>query len=643
MEIKLKSLRLENFKGVRDFILQAHGENCVIKGINGAGKTSIMDAFLWLLFDKDSRGNAQFSIKTLDAKGEALHDLEHSVEGVLNIDGEDLVLKKVYKEIWRTKRGSRKSEFSGHTTDYYIDEVPVQKKEWDKRISEIIDEETFKLLTSPTSFNSLRWQKRREILLDVCGDISMTEVIDSNNELSGLVTILNGHKVDEQKAIITGKKKKINDRLKEIPARIDELDKSLADVSGYDKQAIEGRISELNKEIRAIQDNAEVANLRKKKAELQANLAEFNMNQAGTHNRNVMVYNEKKGDLETEINKKKASLKEIDERIWELKARITKNETKMVRLREDFENIDKMKAPFPDKPPDRSEITNKCYACGQDLPEEQVHESFDKALAKYNKDVAEFNQQQAEKLAEINAEGKKLKTENEEKAETIKGMEKTLKETGVEIQNLEKELSEVHEPVKPEDTQLIKDAKAQIKDVEEAIEFKTENLPDTGILEAQKKAEQTKLAEIEAAKKTKDRVKELGAEEKKLAEEYEELERQTYLIEQFIVSKVNLLEEKINSKFELARFRLFNILVNGGVEETCVTTYNGVSYGDALNTGAEINVGLDIIKTLSEHYGIKAPVFIDHAESISEILDPGMQTIKLFQDENFKELEVVSE
>ena len=164
--------------------------------------------------------------------------------------------------------------------------------------------------------------------------------------------------------------------------------------------------------------------------------------------------------------------------------------------------------------------------------------------------------------------------------------------------------------------------------------------PDTSPLEEKRRGLQAQIAEVEVSKKTRARIEELKAEEKKLATEYEELEREISLIEKFTVAKVDMLNEKINRKFGLARFKLFERQINGGIEPACVTLYDGVPYGSGLNTGAEINVGLDIIKTLSEHYGIKAPVFIDHAESVTELLDPGTQTIKLMVSDKHQTMEV---
>jgi len=195
-------------------------------------------------------------------------------------------------------------------------------------------------------------------------------------------------------------------------------------------------------------------------------------------------------------------------------------------------------------------------------------------------------------------------------------------------------------PDKPFDTGKIDKIKGELQEIEKQL---VDNLPpDTGPLEEQRKTLQAKIAEIAATKKTRARIEELKAEEKKLAAEYEELERQISLMEQFTVAKVEMLEEKINNKFSLARFKLFEKQINEGIKDTCITLYDGVPYGYGLNSGAEINVGLDIVRTLSDHYGIKAPIFIDHAESVTEILDPGTQTIKLMVSEDHPKMEVTN-
>ena len=196
--MKLNRLVLRNFKGIREFTLDAQGGNVDVFGDNATGKTTLFDAFTWLLFDKDSSNKKDFSIKTLDKSGAEQHGLEHEVEATLDIDGQEITLRKVYKEKWTKKRGSAQADFTGHTTDYYIDSVPVKKSEYEARIAEIADEGVFKLLTSPTYFNEqLHWEKRRQILLEVCGDLTDEEVISSNKALAELPKILGNHSLED--------------------------------------------------------------------------------------------------------------------------------------------------------------------------------------------------------------------------------------------------------------------------------------------------------------------------------------------------------------------------------------------------------------------------------------------------------------
>ena len=147
------------------------------------------------------------------------------------------------------------------------------------------------------------------------------------------------------------------------------------------------------------------------------------------------------------------------------------------------------------------------------------------------------------------------------------------------------------------------------------------------------------MPRLEAMESALTRTEELQAEERKLAAEFEELEQQLYLTEEFVRTKVRMLEDKINSKFKLARFKLFNTLVNGGIEECCETTFQGVPYSN-LNNGARLNIGLDIINTLADHYGFAPPVWLDNAEGVTNILPTKGQQIRLIVSAQDKKLRV---
>src|SRR5690554_5330153 len=255
--MKILNLTLQNFKGIRHFNLDTQGKDANIYGDNATGKTTLFDAFTWLMFGKDSLNRADFQIKTLGSDGEPEHGLEHAVEAILELDdGQQIALKKVYKEKWTKKRGSAKAEFTGHTTDHFVDGVPVQKKEYDAKITEIADEELFRLLTDPRYFNEvLHWQKRRELLLEVCGDVSDAEVIASKKELAKLSDILGNRTIEQHRKVIQARKSEINKELEKIPVRIDEVKRGLPnidDITNPDK--LPNDIAKFREQLRAKQE-----------------------------------------------------------------------------------------------------------------------------------------------------------------------------------------------------------------------------------------------------------------------------------------------------------------------------------------------------------------------------------------------------
>ena len=648
--MKVLNLTLRNFKGIRNFELNTEGKDVNAFGDNATGKTTLADAFMWLLFDKDSSNRKDFQIKTLGPDGEPEHGLEHSVEVILELeDGSHLSLKKVYMEKWTKKRGSAMAEFTGHTTDHYIDGVPVQKKEYDARIAEIADENIFRLLTDPRYFNEvLHWQKRRELLLEVCGDVSDEEVINSKKELAKLGEILGKHTIEQHRKVIQARKTEINRELEKIPVRIDEVKLGLPNIDDItNEKELPNDIANLREQLRAKQEElaqtragGQVAEKTKELREIEAQMIDLRNKHRQEMDEKVREKRIEHQKLLSELNGLKINIDAKNRTIQYNESEIKSLEEKMKKLRADWREANAQQFEF--------EQDETCPTCGQTLPEEQIQATRDKALA-------DFNMSKAKKLEEINAEGarfKKTKTSTEEDiALTRKELEKAEKEL-IELEQQESALRagidsiiQGSQPV--ESTPEFYELNAKHRDLQEEIR-KIE--ADNSITVANIKKEADELsgaiqvleqakARFEARENGLKRIEELKAEERKLAAEYEELERQIYLTEEFIRTKVELLEGKINSKFRMARFKLFNTLVNGGIEETAETMYNGVPYSN-LNNGARLNIGLDIINTLAEHYGFAPVVFIDNAESVTDILPTKGQQIRLIVSAADKKLRV---
>lgn len=648
--MKLNSLKLQNFKGIRQFELDAQGGDISVFGDNATGKTTLADAFMWLLFDKDSSNRKDFQIKTLGPDGEPEHGLEHTVEASLQLpNGKQLTLKKVYAEKWTKKRGSATAEFAGHTTDYYLDGVPVKKKEYDEKIAEIADENIFRLLTDPRYFNEvLHWQKRRELLLEVCGDVSDEEVINSKKELAKLSEILGNRTIEQHRKVIQARRSEINKELEKIPVRIDEVKLGLPNIDDItNPDELPNDIAKLREELKAKQEELAQAKAGGQVAEKTKELRAIEAQMLDLKNKHRQELDENIGEkckehqrLLSELNALKINIDAKNRTIQYNETEIKSLEEKMEKLRADWREANAQQFEF-----EQDEV---CPACGQPLPIEKLQEAKEKA-------EAQFNKAKAEKLESINADGNRLK-------EMKASLKESLEIMGREIEKAKAELAELEQKeavIKAEIDNIIQGAKSvettpEYAQMQERIMKIREDIANmqadsnTAIMAIQKEIDtltdaitalEQAQARIETRKNSLKRIDDLKAEERKLAAEFEDLEQQIYLTEEFIRAKVRMLEDKINSKFRMARFKLFNTLVNGGIEETAETMYNGVPYSN-LNNGARLNIGLDIINTLAEHYGFAPVVFIDNAESVTDILPTIGQQIRLIVSKTDKVLRI---
>ena len=663
-KIELIFIKLRNFKGISQLDVDLKRENARIYGDNATGKTTVFDAFLWLLFDKDSNNDSKFALQTLTGSGQKVHYLEHTVEGVFLVDGTEVQLKKVYKEKWTKKRGQAHKEFGGYTTDHFVDDVPVNKKEYVAKVESIVQEEVFKLLTSPTYFNeNVKWQERRNILLEVCGDILDEDVIASDAALAKLNDVLSGKSIEDMKKVIASKKKHINDELEKIPVRIDEIHKMIPEVQ-IDADALKAKVEKLETEINGLKDQryhvtngSAILDKQHQLKVIEMQLADFKRTFDADSKQEVYKLQTRIQELQGNVQIIKSEIRmndmEKNDAEREIKTRmdhISSNEQSMQRLREEFDLLKTQVFEHNDE-------CEECPTCKQALPTEQVESVRAEALA-------QFNERITKRKVEIKAEGPIYADENKQLQAEIQSINEKLATTVIpkseelydKLASAEKELSKFNDKLQQAQTAVpdvrtadqYKQLTAQITSINEEItkaKFNANEVVadiDANIsqLEEEKRTINAELGQLANAENQRKRITELEAEQQRLAAEYEVLEGDLFLIETFTRKKVEMLTERINSKFKYARFKLFEEQVNGGLNEVCETLYEGVPYGSGLNNAAKINVGLDIINTLSEHYGILAPIFVDNAEAVTKFIDVDAQLVSLVVSEKDKQLRV---
>jgi DNA repair exonuclease SbcCD ATPase subunit len=631
--MKLISLKLHNFKGIRDFEIKPNGNGMDIKGDNATGKTTIMDGLTWLLFNKDSQNRTSFAIKTIGDDGQTIHKLEHEVEAVFQTvttkanmgfeSQKEIKLRKVYKEHYTKKKGTATAVWDGHDTDYYVDDVPLKAKDYQNYINNLIDEDLFKLLTNPKYFNEhLHWEKRRAILLDIAGDVSDKDVIASDDRLENF-DWLNGHSMDDYKKIAQGKRSTINKEIKEIPARIDELSRTVTELGNVDEiqAGIDKKTKERDDKQTTLNELTSGGVLARKRAELQE--LENNIRRASSDiDQQVTDLNNQALKWQGGINAGESLIKDNDFRIENLEKRKAELTKEWHKAKATTITVDS---------------TTTCPACGQDIPKEQVEATIKKA-------TIEFNEKQANLVNVIEREGIEIKERIEKLRVENSETQKVVESARAEIQTVKSDMQSLQSTPAPDNEQVqheIDTLKNEIGMIEdEGAERGTEIQETIDSLNTDITSLMSERAAIDQAVNTQERITTLREREKTLASEYEEIEKQLYHIELFEKVKVELLEDKINSQFKLAKFKMFKEYDSGGVEPWCETIVNGVPYNGGLNNGMQIAVGLDIINRLEEYFGYTAPIFIDNAEAITDIPETTAQQIRMYVSAEDKKLRV---
>lgn len=640
--MKLTKLELLNFKGLKSFAIDLNGD-VIIRGDNATGKTTVFDSVCWLLFGKDSLDRADFEIKTLDG-GEPIHKVNHEVTGTFTLDeGGTVELKRVYREKYSSPRGGEVT-LTGHTTDYFVDGVPKKEKEYKEIVSSLVDESIFKLITNPLYFNeTYSWQNRRKLLLEMCGDISDEDVIASHSNLKALTDILSGHSVDDHRKVVASKKATINKELDMLPVRIDEVLRGKPKVTA-DPEVLRINIDTLNADIEKLENDkallqnghsivdkrAELKNIQRK---IMARETELQME----YKKQCAIKSNEYAAVVAEINRLAAKIEDTKHRIDESATTINliQGLIRELTIQRSQINAETFVA----------DIDDHCPTCRQKLPAEQIQDAYAKAEENYNlkksKQLEEI--ERSIDLKEQDIEDIKKRDANLEPIETLEAL---IKAKELLRGNIAEELEKLTAPVLDDDSEYAS-LKAEEFMLQMAIdEDNSDHSEEIAELEIKISANKTERMKLEQElnkfaeiKRVDIRVSELEAKQAELSEEKMKLDEASYLMNEFVKAKINMLEESINARFKLARFKMFNVMLNGNVEECCETTYKGVPYR-SMNNAARINVGLDIINALTSYFKVSAPVFIDNAEAVTDFIHVNSQTIKLIVDESEPQLVV---
>ena len=630
MKTVIKQIALQNFKGCNNATYTFDGKNVTVCGSNGSGKTTIFDAFTWLLFGKDSLGNAKFEIRPLDKDGKQIDNVEICVAATLDIDGKEVELKKTQRQNWVKKRGTQNPVLQGNVNEYEIDGYPRSEKDYKEYINGIVSDDLFKMLTNPTYFPNMPWKDQRATIMKFASDVSDIELATGDSRFAGLLPEIekapstDDIKAKYQKSLNELKKKQI-----ELPVRIDEISNSKVDI---DVAELELQKNSLNEQIADVK--SKIADTDKQFEEYQK-LSDGIMELKFAESDLVRKANEDnikaRREIEDKIADKKFLLSQTEKTISDTENCIELSKRTAEKISENLKEIREKWKAENERVFDENSLV--CSYCGQEYPTDKKEQLR-----------AEFESHKAKELKAITDNGNLIKGRLDKEKETIDRLEKELVEhrKSLEMLNnaiasLEKQLSELPTSIDISETDEYKAIQSHIAEKEQAMSQMNNASSIRESLEAEVEDLHIEYTEVEkqiamSQKNVEidERIEELQEEQRITAQKIADVEKMLYMLDEFIKYKLDKISDSINAMFDGVNWKLFSEQINGGVTEVCECTVNGVPFG-SLNNGHRIIAGLRIIKALQKLYGAYLPIFTDNSESINSFNIPKMpcQMIKL--------------
>lgn len=686
-QVTLKRLTLVNFKGLRNVVVEFGDGVTTISGRNGTGKTTIADSFAWLLWGKDSEGNSdsKFGIKTNDAEGNFIPDLEHGATGLFDVvdtetgEASSVELRRVYVEEWKTPKGSTERTLSGHHTDYFFNGVPLKKAEYDAKVAAIIPEDLFKVITDPYYFLTLHWKAQREYLLTMAGKINDADVAATREEFAALLHRVTGKTMEEYKKEISVRRGRIEAQLDKIPTRKDEATRNTPVAPDY--AALESEKAQIQEDLanidaaatseaeanrvayeQAAKIQAEINTKRDAQAKaLQdaketARAAAYETNRVADEAARDLAQIQRDEESENKYYSREKSV--ITASIATAKRRKEGYEAQVADLRKRWEAVNNEQFQEQQAPTAGPLI---CPVFGHQCADPGAanrHQCDAAAALEYfrkNQDTARaaFIANQTARLDKMDAEGQELNRLIAAQDAEIKRLEAeavaldTKHNAAVQDYATKKATYNNTIAANPRvstdpqiDPQTLPTWVALQKEIDQLNARRAAvTAPTTQDAAAERQLSRATLrallSEIDqklglraTIKAAEARIVELDKEAATLAQEKATLQTEEALIDDFVRCRMEEVERRVNGLFDGVEFRMYKTLVNGEKEPDCVAYIGGVRYQDKNHAG-QINAGLAVINALCAFHGVTAPIIVDNAESVNDFIPVKSQLVRL--------------
>ena len=448
--VVLKTLSLINFRGQKDRTIDFSVETTIC-GDNATGKSTIFDAFIWLLFGKDQFDRKDFEIIPIE-NGKRLDRVDAEVSAIVEVEGQEMKLKRVLHQKWVRRRGTSEEVFDGCDTLYYVNDVPLKAGEYKSRIDAIIDEAVFKMITNPAFFLSLKWQDQRAHLFQIAGTVSDEQIAASNPDFRILLDIITGKSMSDYKKEISTRKKKLNEDLKMIPAKIDQTRRLMPE--NKDFEAISVELQSIDQDINTLdqQISDKAAAVRSQYEGVQAKQNEINSLKSQQQN----VVFAAKNKAQDDVFKSNANRRELENSI-QVEKRNTENSRRAKidsqrtvdnlkgQIKDTNEKIDSLRQRWYDENAKEYTAKEGCLVCpvfGSTCGDPAAIGKHEEAQEKAKK---AFFETRENNLAKIDEEGESLSKTLERLNNQLEASEKTLRDHITAIEESESQISRIQD------------------------------------------------------------------------------------------------------------------------------------------------------------------------------------------------------
>lgn len=644
--MKITHVRIENFRNLTSFDAD-FSDNTLVCGKNASGKSTVKNAILWILTGKLSDGSAADNIRPHDKDGNVIDYVDIVGELKVEHEGREITLKKVEKQRWTKHRGSESPIFEGNETTYEVNAIPKKARDYAGFLAEIADPDTMLYGENATAFLNLDTKKRRTILMGLASNVSMDTVAKSNPKYESVIPILADGTIDE---LISRSRKVIkekNEELKSIPVRIDELSKMIVERDTAElellKNSLKESIAKVEESMKSGDNRKEINDLEDKHMDVifQINDIKRKVHEESENNRHKL--NSNMAQAEMKLARCRDSISLNNQKFVECQNAINKNKARIEALKPEYKELkglvfDESKWVF-------DESTTICSLCGQKLPDDKIAELKKDFASKKETAVKAFQDNKNTRLESIKIEGNGLTNKNKELESDASLLTAELNKLDAEKDSINKEIADLKSQLAllpTEEAMLSENSQyKKLLDIEDKISEEVKKLeaavPNTSELEDRKAVLEVQLNDVvgQLAKvaqnvEIEDRIKELTARQRQIAQQVADAEQQRDLLEALNKEFIEVTTSEVNKHFRTIKWKMFEQnITNAGYTAVCIPTVNGCDYYNGLNYSDRLLAEIDISLAFQNVGGVELPIMVDNTESIDDgrLPDVGRQLI----------------